>query len=174
MLANYPSLIIERIVPHRSTRGRGGGNHPFVWVSVCNDFSFLLPPDLHVAYLCVFMQVCVCVVVYYCWALANEPSFHMSGRQKRAVLSPLVASSDSECSLLCVSEASQPLHVCEHVFFFFFFPSTLIYLVPEPDSSVFHRQPREASNFPIKTSRVLALTNSHLITDLLTAPQCCM
>lgn len=63
---------------------------------------------------------------------------------------------------------------CVWTRFFFFFSSTLIYLVPEPDSSVFHRQPREASNFPIKTSRVLALINFHLTTDLLTALQCFM
>lgn len=52
-LSNYPTLIMERIVPHRSTRRRRGGNHPFVWVSVCNDFSLLLPYDLHVVYKCV-------------------------------------------------------------------------------------------------------------------------
>ncbi len=83
---------MEQIVPHRSTPRRHGGNHPFVWVSVCNDFSLLLPSDLHAA--CKSVCVCVCVVVCYCWTLTNEPSFHMSWRQKWTVLSPLMASSD--------------------------------------------------------------------------------
>lgn len=62
VLSNYPALIMERIVPHRSPRRhrRGGGNHPFVWVSVCNDFSLLLPSDLHVLYKCVCVLVCYC------------------------------------------------------------------------------------------------------------------
>ncbi len=78
MLSNYPTLIMERIVPHRSTQRRRGGNHPFVWVSVCNDFSLLLPSDLHV----VCKRVCVVVYIVEHWPMNRLFTCH-GGRNER-------------------------------------------------------------------------------------------
>lgn len=125
MLSNYPTLIMERIVPHRSTRRRrGGGNHPFVWVSVCNDFSLLLPSDLHVLY------KCVCEVVCYCWALAGEPSLsHVMEAEMNGV-----STSDG---FLCLSVHFVLIRSVSEALLLLLLPSFSQWRLPGCDSVVF-------------------------------------
>ena len=123
--SNYPTLIMERIVPHRSTRRRrGGGNHPFVWVTVCNDFSLLLPSDLHVLY------KCVCEVVCYCWALAGEPSLsHVMEAEMNGVIT-----SDG---FLCLSVHFVLIRCVSEALLLLLLPSFSRWTLPGCDSVVF-------------------------------------
>lgn len=145
MLSNYPTLIMERIVPHRSTRRRrGGGNHPFVWVSVCNDFSLLLPSDLHVLY------KCVCEVVCYCWALAGEPSLsHVMEAEMNGV-----STSDG---FLCLSVHFVLIRSVSEALLLLLLPSFSQWRLPGCDSVVFFSfllaTEREAFNIPGRPSK---------------------
>lgn len=141
--SNYPTLIMERIVPHRSTRRRrGGGNHPFVWVTVCNDFSLLLPSDLHVLY------KCVCEVVCYCWALAGEPSLsHVMEAEMNGVIT-----SDG---FLCLSVHFVLIRCVSEALLLLLLPSFSRWTLPGCDSVVFFSfcwlwREREAFNIPGK------------------------
>lgn len=84
---NSSTLIMAWIFPHQSTQLPLDGNHPFPWVSVCNDFSPLVPSDLPRTTSVAVCSLARCI-------MASEAFSGASGRQKRVMLSPLMASSE--------------------------------------------------------------------------------